>query len=139
MTVCMGLLCTDGLIIGADTEKSGGLKYFSPKVRRESFATCEYVLTGTGNVGALGMTADVIKCALRSKRERFNKAVDNEERTCVFLEGVRGVIRQIHKQHIDAPIYPDQPVYLELILGVHFKSDNEEIRLMHCGGDGYVS
>jgi len=76
MTVCIGLLCTDGVIIGADTEKSGAMKYFSPKVRRESFAAGEYVLTGTGNVGALGMTADVIKCALYSKRERFKKAIN---------------------------------------------------------------
>jgi 20S proteasome alpha/beta subunit len=139
MTVCIGLLCTDGLIIGADTEKSGGLKYFSPKVRRESFAAGEYVLTGTGNVGALGMTADVIKCALRSKQERFKKAVNAEERACIFRDAISGVIRQIHKQHIDTPVYPDQPVYLELILGVHFKDEDEETKLMHCGGDGYVS
>jgi hypothetical protein len=139
MTVCIGLLCTDGLIIGADTEKSGGLKYFSPKVRRESFAAGEYVLTGTGNVGALGMTADVIKCALYSKRERFEKAVNVEERVCIFRDAISGVIRQIHKQHLDAPVYPDQPVYLELILGVHFTGQDEEMKLMHCGGDGFVS
>jgi len=139
MTVCIGLLCTDGVIIGADTEKSGAMKYFSPKVRRESFAAGEYVLTGTGNVGALGMTADVIKCALYSKRERFKKAINAEERACVFRDAISGVIRQIHKQHIDTPVYPDQPVYLELILGVHFKGEDEETKLMHCGGDGYVS
>ncbi len=26
MTVCAGFLCYDGIIIGADTEKSGGMK-----------------------------------------------------------------------------------------------------------------
>ncbi len=63
MTVCAGLLCEDGLIMGADTEMSGGVKFFAPKLRRESFSGAEYVLTGSGSDSFIGMAADMVEAA----------------------------------------------------------------------------
>lgn len=138
MTVCAGFLCTDGLIIGADTEFSGGVKFYAQKVRREPFEVGEYVLTGTGNSSFIGMTADVIKYVLYDNRGRFQEAANTEEKSRIFHNAVRGVIKQIHEDHMEVPAYDDQPIYLELILGVHFTGDGEETRLMYCAGDGGV-
>ncbi|HXZ31455.1 MAG TPA: hypothetical protein VEH30_04185 [Terriglobales bacterium] len=136
MTICAGFVCTDGLIIGADTEKSGGMKYFSPKVRRESFAAGEYVLTGTGNVSFLGMASDVIKSALYEEANRFKSALNSDEKITIFQRVIHKNIRKLHKQHAQFPVYEDQPIYLELLIGVHFQGEDEQIKLMHCTGDG---
>jgi hypothetical protein len=138
MTVCAGFLCTDGLIIGADTEFSGGVKWHAQKVRRESFAVGEYVLTGTGNSSFLGMAADVIKCALYGKREEFKGAANTDEQVCIFQSAIYKIIRKLYKEHLRFPAYDGQPIYLDLIIGAHFKGEgeDEQIKLMHCAGDG---
>jgi hypothetical protein len=135
MTVCAGFLCSDGLIIGADTEMSGGIKYHAAKLRRDSFAAGEYVLTGTGNTSYLGMAADMIHYALYDKREKFEKANSIEEKARVFSGAIRGIIRKIHKDYINALAYGIQ---LELIIGAHFTGEDEQLRLMHCALDGGV-
>jgi hypothetical protein len=139
MTVCAGFLCTDGLIIGADTEFSGGLKYHAQKLRREPFASGEYVVTGTGNSSFLGMANDVIKAALGKRRKQFEQAVSTEERVWIFQDAIHKIIGELHREHMQFPAYDDQPIYLELLIGVHFKGEDEQVKLMHCAGDGGVT
>src|SRR6266566_5004481 len=139
MSVCAGFLCSDGVMIGADTEKSGGMKYFASKVRREPFAAGEYTITGTGEVSFLGMTSDIIKAALYSKNERFKAAKNLDEKTFIFHSSVRGVINQVQKHHKESIAYNDKPEYLELILGVHFQGKDEGLKLMYCAGNSTVT
>ena len=138
MTVCAGFLCTDGLIIGADTETSGGVKYHATKIRREKFSVGEYVLTGTGNKGFIGMTETTISAALRKKQQEFEKASDGVEQAEIFHAAVKAVIRRIHKDFMHLPAYDNSLPYLELIIGVHFKGQYEQVRLMHCAHDSSV-
>jgi 20S proteasome alpha/beta subunit len=139
MTVCAGFLCTDGLIIGADTEHSGGSKYHASKLSRATFHGGEYALTGTGSVGFCGMARDFIWGALDDSELQFKRAKTRERRAKVFIEAVDRTIKGIHAAYIEHPTYPDQPLpHLELILGVHFQGENEETRLMHCASDGSV-
>ncbi len=140
MTVCVGLLCTDGVIIGSDTEMSGVAKYHASKLRRGSFEAGEYALTGTGNKGFIGMAADFIGIALRKAEKQFKKTKNSEEKADVFITSVDSVIKRIHDAYIQQPTYPgpDNIPYLELILGVYFKGEGEAIKLMHCAGDGSV-
>jgi|SRR5450759_1135498 len=105
MTVCAGFLCTDGLIIGADTEFSGGMKYHAQKVRRESFAKGEYVLTGTGNSSFLGMAADVIKYGLYEKRQQFTDAANTDEQVGIFQTAIFKIMRKLYKEHLRFPDY----------------------------------
>jgi hypothetical protein len=135
MTVCAGFLCSDGLIIGADTEVSGGIKYHASKLRRDSFVAGEYVLTGAGNASYLGMAADMIHYALYDKREKFERATSVEEKACIFHDAIRGIISGIHKDYIQSLSYQ---ISLELIIGAHFAGEDERLKLMHCGMDGGV-
>jgi len=139
MTVCAGFICTDGIIIGADTEHSGGSKYHASKLSRATFHGGEYALTGTGNVGFCGMARDFIWGALDDSELQFKRAKTRERRAKVFIDAVDRTIKGIHAAYIDHPTYPDQQLpHLELILGVHFQGENEETRLMHCASDGSV-
>jgi len=139
MTVCAGFVCTDGLIIGADTELSGGSKYHASKLSRDTFEGGEYALTGTGNVSFCGMARDFIAIALHNAGKRFKRAKTAQAKAEVFISAVDSTIKAIHAAYIDRPTYPDQIPYLELILGVHFKGEDEQTKLMHCAGDGGVS
>lgn len=139
MTVCAGFLCTDGLILGADTEFSGGSKYHASKLHRATFAGGEYALTGTGNSGFIGMARDFIWGALDDAEAQFKKAKTTARKARVFSSAVETIIKAIHTTYIQHPTYPDQIPYLELILGVHFQGEDEEMRLLHCAGDGSVS
>jgi hypothetical protein len=138
MTVCAGFLCTDGLIIGADTEMSGGAKYHASKVRRVEFSAGEYALTGTGNKGFIGMAATTISAALRSKQQEFDRATDKDEQAEIFHAAVKAVIRRIHKDFMHLLDYAGGLPYLELIIGVHFKGKYEQVKLMHCAHDSSV-
>jgi hypothetical protein len=138
MTVCAGFLCTNGLILGADTEFSGGAKYHAIKLRRAKFPAGEYILTGTGNSGFIGMAADFIWGALDQAEAKFKKVKSADRKAVVFSYAVDTVIKAIHTAYIQQPTYPDQIPYLELILGVHFQGEDEQTRLMHCAGDGSV-
>jgi hypothetical protein len=114
-------------------------KYHAQKLRREPFATGEYVVTGTGNSSFRGMANDVIKAALGQKRKQFEEAVSTEERVWIFQHTIHRIIRELHNEHMQFPAYDDQPIYLELLIGVHFKGDDEQVKLMHCAGDGGVA
>lgn len=138
MTVCAGFLCTDGLILGADTEHSGGSKYHASKLSRGTFEGGEYALTGTGSVSFCGMARDFIWGALDDAEAKFKEAKTREPRAKIFSSAVDSVIKAIHAAYIDHPTYPDQVPYLELIIGVHFKGEDEHTKLMHCAGDGGV-
>lgn len=138
MTVCAGFLCTDGILIGADTELSGESKYHASKLSRATFAGGEYALTGTGSVSFCGMARDFIWGALDDAEEEFTKARTVERKAKIFSSAVDSVIKAILTAYIEHPTYPDQIPYLELILGVHFKGEDEQMKLMHCAGDGGV-
>src|SRR5271168_1009367 len=95
MTIAAGFLCSDGVMICADTEITGGVKYNAQKVRRFQFRVGEYVITGTGNTSYLGMANDMIEAALYREREAFEVA-EVEGRIHLFREMVTSVIREIH-------------------------------------------
>jgi hypothetical protein len=70
-------------------------KYHAQKLRREPFATGEYVVTGTGNSSFRGMANDVIKAALGQKRKQFEEAVSTEERVWIFQHTIHRIIREL--------------------------------------------
>ena len=137
VTICAGFICTDGLLLTADTEVtvSEG-KHDQSKIRRFQFSGGEYVLTGAGSMSFVGMASDMIAAKLYENRGEF--LGDSEERKGLFFDVVQETILTIHRDHIASYPYQDTPPGFALILGVHFKEPDEKLALLYCAGDGGV-
>ena len=89
MTIAAGIVCSDGVMIAADTEHTGEIKFNRGKIRRNtSEAFGDYAMTGTGNSAYLAMAADLIEEGLYANREQF-EGLDSIERIYLFKEIVR--------------------------------------------------
>jgi hypothetical protein len=137
MTIAAGFLCSDGLMIGADTEHSGSGKFHSSKVRRYSAeGIADYIITGAGNVTYVGMAADLIEEGIYENRKLFKRR-DAAKDSRAFRAILRGVSQEIQKFIKGWPYAADDKPRLELIVAMHLKRTNET-SLLHVGMDGAV-
>jgi len=138
MTVCAGFLCDEGVIVGADTEMSGGVKYHASKLRREKFTAGEYVITGTGSAGYIGMAADMIEEGLYLNRALFRRNRTPQHKRITFQRIIRMVSEDLQK-YIKVCSYGGVSPSVELILGVRFNGKGSSARLMNISEDGSVA
>src|SRR5579862_2904990 len=140
MTIAAGFLCSDGVLVCADTEVTGGLgKYHTAKVRaRKEEGVCEFLVSGAGNTGYLGMAFDVIGQAIYDSRSDLLAAKDSDDRSNIFHTRMRGVARRLFKHMRDVYPYDADKPTLDLILGVRFLFGDGSPQLMHIGQDGSV-
>jgi hypothetical protein len=134
MTIAAGLLCTDGLLICADTEMGGAAKFEQRKIRHgKDDSIGEYIIAGSGNTSYIGMFVDLVEEGVYTNRQGLASA-DDTQKIHLFREIVRQGVSASYKHIKDYPYETDKPT-LELILGLHAKS-NDEIVLLHIGVDG---
>jgi 20S proteasome alpha/beta subunit len=113
MTIAAGILCSDGIIICADTEHTGDVSKFqaSKIIPLDEHA----VLTGSGTTDYIQMTADKLRDEFKAARP----ASPSEARQIV-----ERVVKGIHAEHIfnffDASD-PNRP-FIDLIVGVRCSS-----------------
>ena len=70
MTIAAGFVCSDGVILCADTEETAGVGYVKvplEKVRTLEDSDCTLAITGTGNSALLEMAMEQIIARVRDK------------------------------------------------------------------------
>jgi hypothetical protein len=137
MTIAAGFLCSDGLLIGADTEHSGSGKFHSSKVRRyTSDAVGDYIVTGAGNVTYMGMAADILEELIYSHRALF-RGRDRAKDAHSFRLLLRVTAKAIQDAIKGWPYAADDKPSVELVVAVRFKR-TRDAALIHVGVDGGV-
>jgi 20S proteasome alpha/beta subunit len=118
MTIALGLLSGDGVVLAADTQyTSGNLKTSGPKVFAFPFdGSVSVILAGAGNVGLLHKAAESIE-------EFIDVAITKEAPTNKDIRDlVETVLDDIYSDHIAKSI---EKLELDIILGVWTKQDNK--------------
>jgi 20S proteasome alpha/beta subunit len=130
MTIAIGMVCTDGVLIGADTRHTvaGECVWEDSKMTKGSSARFgDYVMAGCGNTSYIYMAFDNIEKALGNPR--------NAKRD--LSELIQKETVKIHK-HINDCYNPSQALpWLELIIGIHKKA--AEPILIHVENTGAVT
>jgi len=128
MTIAVGMVCTDGVLVCADTRQTveGECVWEDSKMTKGTSAPFgDYVMAGCGNTSYIYMAFDKIGRALRNPR---NSGLD-------FSEIVEREVAKIHK-HIKACNDPKSLPWLELIIGIQKPGDSP--RLWHVENTGAV-
>lgn len=145
MSIVAGFVCTDGLLICADTETSvSSGKFNASKVHRmEQREVCDYLVAGAGNTGYIGMARDVISEKIYERRAELLASENVQDRDRRLRRYIQNAAIGLY-EYMNKACYGEKP-FLELLFGIHFKFgeqdaafDNNEPRLLHIGSDGSV-
>jgi len=130
MTIAVGMVCTDGLLICADTRQTveGECVWEDTKMLKGASSQFgDYVAAGCGQTSFIYMAFERIEKALSDPR---NAKLD-------FSEILQREIAKIHK-HIKTCSDPRQPLpWVELIVGCH--KQPEKPLLVHVDSSGGIS
>jgi 20S proteasome alpha/beta subunit len=140
MTIAAGFTCTDGIVICADTELTGGSKFEGRKVMPVSIpGLCDLVITGTGTASYIGMASDLMHSAVYHAQSGFFGASSDEERYFKFHSVGRRISRKLHSQlaYFGYGVSTQIP---DLLIGIRFTCDTkpEPPRLLQVTCDGGV-
>jgi hypothetical protein len=116
MTIAAGFNCTDGIILCADTEESGGLSSYTGKIFESTGSAAGFV--GSGR-------SDYVDMAIEKIRERVQLL--NSPDICIIKREIEQVILEIYSRNIASysSAYPnsqDIPGF-DLLIGVRVMGD----------------
>ena len=139
MSIAAGFLCTDGILMCADTEMSGGIKYESNKIKRyvyEGFG--EIVVAGAGQSSYVGMGRDWLDMGFRKAALNLIAIKNGDDRLVAVERVLADVSRFLRRHIIEAAYYPNANTVLEMLVGVNITCDQPRIALFHIHYDSSI-
>jgi 20S proteasome alpha/beta subunit len=126
VTIAAGFVCSDGVILCADTEETAGVGYVKvplEKVRTLEDSDCTLAITGTGNSALLEMAMEQIIARVR------DKSPHTLERTKKIISAV---LLKLHKRQVRYQPGNPEAKLLKLLIAV--KPRSEPCSLLHTEG-----
>jgi 20S proteasome alpha/beta subunit len=126
MTIALGILCSDGVVLATDTQYSVGtvLKYEGLKLFRASAGDCQVIIAACNNADAFRRVIDVIQEELQRSLKDTQPTVD------IVRLATEGALAKFYRKFID-PIPSDERANFEFQLIVGICAKSEKGRLFH--------
>jgi len=126
MTIALGVLCSDGVVLATDTQYSVGavLKYEGLKLFRASTGDCQVIIAACDN-------ADVFRRAIEVVQEELRHSLRDRQPTVDIVRlAIEAALAKFFKKFIDRIPSDERGQFdFQLIIGISAKS--EKARLFH--------
>jgi 20S proteasome alpha/beta subunit len=116
MTIAIGVLCSDGIVLGADTEYTGAIKQPGAKV----WGIHAEPSDGSVSCGLAGSGDGIL---LRSMRDRIGNALNGATTHADVVSVVEEQVVQLYQKHVfPNPAFNDKNQAVNLVIGARDKN-----------------
>ena len=115
MTIALGLICRDSVVLAADTEITG----FTGKWHREKIRNCVW----TSQIGIATIFAGAVEFALMACDKIFPRLLHATREMPSILDVIERTIREVYEGPVAAFPGPDKPSF-SLLIGVRLPDDD---------------
>lgn len=112
MTIALGLICRDSVVLAADTEVTG----FTGKWHREKVRNCVW----TSQIGIATVFAGTVEFALMACDKIFPRLLHSTPELPLVLDVIEGTIREVYEGPVAAFPGPDKPNF-SLLIGLRLR------------------